>query len=199
MKSLLFLILLVGGLNSHAENEAGIVLGSASGFSGMFDLNGNRAVDVGIAYNSDSSTYLYGDYLFNNARSFALKGSATPMTLYYGLGLRVMTIKGGRRNGDSSIGPRAPIGLHYKIVNPDISFLLGMRAVAHAITKSKMHNRHREKQQQHHWRDQPPADHHRDGKTQITDCKINQPASLECALKNAFADSVIKSTMQHAE
>lgn len=122
MKCLLFIVAIVfSGINAFAENEAGFVLGTASGFSGMVDLNGNRAFDVGLAFNSDSSTYLYGDYLFNNARSFDLKGSATPMTLYYGLGVRVMTIKGGKNDGKSSVGPRAPIGLHYKIVNPDIS------------------------------------------------------------------------------
>lgn len=121
MKSLLSIFVVLFGLNAVAEHEIGFVLGTASGLSGMVDLNQNRAVDFGIAFNSDSSTYVYGDYLFNNARSFDLKGSATPMTLYYGLGLRVMTIKGGKNDGKSSIGPRAPLGLHYKIVNPDIS------------------------------------------------------------------------------
>ena len=123
MKSLITLVAVVVfcGLTARAENEAGFVLGTASGFSGMFDLRQNRAVDVGLAFNSDSSTYLYGDYLFNNARSFDLKGSATPMTLYYGLGARLMTIKGGKNDSKSSVGIRAPIGLHYKIVNPDIS------------------------------------------------------------------------------
>jgi len=121
-KYLLALILVVGGLNAFAENEAGVMIGTASGFSGMLDLHANRGVDLGLAWNSDSTTYIYGDYLFNNARSYDLKGSATPMTLYYGLGARLMTIKGGKDDGKTSIGPRAPIGLHYNIINPDISF-----------------------------------------------------------------------------
>jgi len=122
MKSLLSLVAVVFiGLSAHAENEVGFVLGTASGLSGMVDLNQNRAVDFALAFNSDSKTHFYADYLFNNARSYDLKGSATPMTLYYGIGVRFYTHKGGKRDGDNFIGPRAPIGLHYKIVNPDIS------------------------------------------------------------------------------
>jgi hypothetical protein len=121
-KYILALVLIVSGFTAFAENEAGFVLGTASGFSGMVDLHANRGLDLGIAFNSDSTTYLYGDYLFNNARTWDLKGSVTPMTLYYGLGARIMTIKGGKNDGKSSVGPRAPIGVHYNIVNPDISF-----------------------------------------------------------------------------
>lgn len=121
MKSLLSIFVVLFGLNAFAEHELGFVLGTASGLSGMVDLNQNRAVDFAIAFNSDSKTHVYADYLFNNARTYDLKGSATPMTLYYGLGLRMYTKNGGKRDGDTYIGPRAPIGLHYKIVNPDVS------------------------------------------------------------------------------
>ncbi|MGZ3692574.1 MAG: hypothetical protein ACXVAX_13780 [Pseudobdellovibrio sp.] len=122
-KIALLLIVLSGLLSStaFAENEAGVVLGTATGFSGAFDLRSNRAFDVGLAYKYDTNTYVYADYLITNARSFSLRGSSEPMTLYYGIGARVDNIKGGKNDGKTAIGPRAPIGLHYNIKNPDIS------------------------------------------------------------------------------
>ena len=135
MLKIFFALLVLTSFNAFAENEAGVVLGTATGFSGLLDLKNNRAVDVGVAYNVDSSTYIYGDYLFTNARSFAVKNSLTPITLYYGLGARALTIKGGKDNGKAQIGPRAPIGLHYDIINPDIS-LFGELAVVLNVTPS---------------------------------------------------------------
>ena len=135
----LALISILGIYCSASAHEAGIVLGSASGFSGVLDLNSsNRAVDLGLAWNSDSSLYLYGDYLFTHARSFSLKGASSPMTLYYGLGARMIKIKGGKHDGDTQFGPRTPIGLHYALSNPDISLFGELAAVLNLTPESSV-------------------------------------------------------------
>ena len=118
---IVFVLVLSFSTIARAENEAGVVLGTATGFTGLIDLGGSRAFDLGLAYKSSSNLYIYGDYLFTNARSFNMRNSITPMTLYYGLGVRVENLKGGKNDGKTAIGPRAPIGLHYKIINPDVS------------------------------------------------------------------------------
>lgn len=121
-KQILISIILLSSLNVQAENEAGVVLGTATGVSGFLDLGNNRGVDLVIATNQDSKAHIYADYLFTNARSFDIQNSLTPITMYYGIGLRALTINGGRNDGKTQIGPRAPLGVHYKITNPNLSF-----------------------------------------------------------------------------
>ena len=114
-------VALVLGISTvtQAQNEAGVVVGTASGFSGVLDLGQNRALDLGFAYGYGSELQVYADYLFRNARQF--KAGQVPLSLYYGIGARVRNIRSGKHDGKAAIGPRTPIGLTYLINNPDIT------------------------------------------------------------------------------
>ena len=121
MKIFIAIILTVISVNAKASNEAGFILGTATGFSGLLDLQGNRGIDLGLAYSSNSQFTVYADYLFTKARSWNLQNMSYPLTMYYGLGARLLNIRSGKNDGKVAFGPRAPIGVHMEINNPDIS------------------------------------------------------------------------------
>lgn len=126
------LILALFSSSISLSDEIGVILGSTTGLSGKFNLPAqNRSVDFGLGYkmNSTSSLSLHADYLIENAR-FVRLSTADVFALYYGLGARLININSdGVNKGKTSFGPRAPIGLEYKINNPDIS-LFGEAALA---------------------------------------------------------------------
>lgn len=105
---------------AEADNAVGVVIGDPTGFSGRLGLDNNHSLAAAIAYTSGyyEGLYLHVSYLWDNARQF--RTSVNPLELYYGLGLRVITIQRGRYDGDTAIGPRAPIGLLYNFNNPNI-------------------------------------------------------------------------------
>lgn len=105
------------------EYQLGVVLGAPTGISGKMELGGNRAVDGVIAYSlaDDLALEVHGDYLVENAHGFNVNAPA-PLELYYGIGARVAVIDKGRHDGDLAFGPRAPIGVNYKITNPNLEF-----------------------------------------------------------------------------
>ncbi|MBC7465078.1 MAG: hypothetical protein H7256_03730 [Bdellovibrio sp.] len=119
------LILVFFITSSVFADEVGVILGSTTGLSAKFNLpTQNRAIDMGLGYkmNSTSSLSLHADYLFENARFIRVK-TADVFAMYYGLGARFININSdGVNKGKTSFGPRAPLGLEYKINNPDISF-----------------------------------------------------------------------------
>lgn len=131
MKKFILILALLSSQITFAD-EIGVILGSTTGVSAKFNLpTQNRAIDVGLGYkmNSTSSLTLQADYLFENARFIRVK-TADVFAMYYGLGARLININSdGVNKGKTSFGPRAPIGLEYKINNPDIS-VFGELAVA---------------------------------------------------------------------
>lgn len=139
MKVLVFAVgLLFFSMNAKADNEVGFVLGSASGFSGQLDLGGKRAVDLGLAYSSNSQFTVTSSYLFTKARSWNLRNVSFPLTLYYGLGVRLLNIKSGKNDGKVALGPRAPIGLHMEITNPNISLFAELAPVLDVTPESNV-------------------------------------------------------------
>lgn len=139
LKSILIVLsLLVLSSNAKAGHEAGIVLGSASGFSGLFDLGGGNAVDLGLAYSSNSQFTITSDYLFTKTRSWNLQNVNSPLTLYYGIGLRLLNINSGKNNGKVALGPRAPIGVHLEINNPNISLFAELAPVLDIVPESNV-------------------------------------------------------------
>ena len=107
-------------LASRADSAVGIVLGDPTGVTGRMGLDDRHSVEAAVAYTSGyyEGTYVRMTYLWDNARQF--ETNFDPLELYYGLGLRVITINHGRYNGDIAIGPRAPIGILYNFTNPNI-------------------------------------------------------------------------------
>lgn len=142
MKSVILLVLALSVIiqcsNANASHEAGVVLGTATGFSGLLDLGGGNAIDLGLAYSSNSQFTVTSDYLFTKARSWNLKNINSPLTLYYGIGLRLLNIKSGKNDGKVAVGPRAPIGVHMEINNPNISLFAELAPVLDIVPESNV-------------------------------------------------------------
>lgn len=125
MKRLLAIAIcfLVQSSFAREEYQLGVVLGAPTGLSGKMSLGGNRYIDAAFAYSlaDDLGLELHADYLVENAHAFHIN-AASPVMLYFGIGGRVAVIDKGRHDGDLAFGPRAPIGLNYKMVNPNLEF-----------------------------------------------------------------------------
>lgn len=116
------LLALLGLQPARADNALGVVLGDPTGISGRFSVSPANSFEMAVAYSSShyEGLHIHGTYLWDNARNF--RTSASPLEMYYGLGVRLITINKGERDGSTAVGPRAPIGLLYKINNPNLEF-----------------------------------------------------------------------------
>ena len=105
------------------EIQLGAVLGAPTGISAKFGLENNRAIDMALAYSlaDDLGLLFHADYLIENAHSFATN-SGSPFELYYGIGFRAVSIRKGEHADENAFGPRAPIGLSYRIGKPRVEF-----------------------------------------------------------------------------
>ncbi len=133
---LVHFILIFSTSVSYAQNEAGVALGTATGFSGLLSTSSNRAIDIGLAYSTNSVFNLYADYLITNAR--LIKAGQVPLNLYYGLGFRLQNINSGKNDGKTAIGPRAPVGLTYLLNNPDVTFFTEVAPVLDIIPETSV-------------------------------------------------------------
>lgn len=119
---LIFILLLslLGIQQAHAEAALGAVIGDPTGISGRVGLDGKHSIEGAIAYSTGhyEGLHLHGTYLWDRARNFAT--SEGPLELYYGLGVRVIAINKGSRDGEIALGPRAPLGLLYNFHNPNV-------------------------------------------------------------------------------
>lgn len=108
---------------AREEYQLGVVLGAPTGLSGKIGLGGNKSIDGVLAYSlaSDLSLEFHTDYLIENAYAVHIN-APSPLMLYFGIGARFAIIDKGRHDGDVAMGPRAPIGLNYKMVNPNLEF-----------------------------------------------------------------------------
>ena len=99
------------------------MLGDPTGITVKYWLNGDRAIDGGIAWGTVHSGYfhLHGDYLFHNSSLIAVSKGKLP--LYYGPGLRIRSWTGDEYwyhgkwhdvdGGRVDLGVRFPVGLAY--------------------------------------------------------------------------------------
>lgn len=119
-KTLIAALLLVTGSYAHADNAVGLVLGSPTGVSARFGVDGQHSIEGALAYAFGyyDGMEIHATYLWDRARSFATKEG--PIELYYGLGARLITINSGKHDGQVAFGPRAPLGLLYNFNNPNI-------------------------------------------------------------------------------
>lgn len=115
--------LLVQTSFAREEYQLGVILGAPTGISGKMGLGNNRSIDAALAYSLDDeySLEFHADYLIENAHAFHLN-APNPIMLFFGIGARMAVIDKGRHDGDIALGPRAPIGLNYKMVNPNLEF-----------------------------------------------------------------------------
>lgn len=140
MKLLICSLILVSSIFASAnETQLGVIIGSTTGLSGKYDLGGDRAIDGALAYALDSryGFALHADYLFNKARVFNV-GNVSPLSLYYGLGLRFVEIRNRYYDETSStrIGVRAPIGVHYRINDPSLELFAEIAPVLDVTPRS---------------------------------------------------------------
>lgn len=121
---------------AHADSSIGVVLGDPTGLSGRTSLDGKHSLEGALAYSSGSRSglHLHATYLRDNARSFSIEGSG-PIELYYGIGVRLITIDSGKHDGEIALGPRAPLGLLYNINDPNLE-LFGELSLALDIAPS---------------------------------------------------------------
>lgn len=114
------LVLLLFFQSAKAEFAVGAVLGDPTGLSGRAAIDGQHSVDAALAYNSGnySGLHIHMSYLRDRARTFAT--TEGPIELYYGLGVRLISVDKGKYDGDTMIGPRAPLGLLYNFKNPNV-------------------------------------------------------------------------------
>lgn len=137
MKKLTTLIALISTSffiqQAQATSAIGVVIGDPTGLSGRLGLDSGHSLEGAIA--SSSSRYeglhIHATYLTDRARSFSTHEG--PIDLYYGIGVRIININDGKYDGDTAIGPRAPLGLLYNFNNPDIE-IFGELSLALDIT-----------------------------------------------------------------
>ena len=116
-----FLMLsLVTASAGATDSGLGVVIGDPTGVSLRVGLEERHSLETAFAFSSGTyeGLHFHGTYLWDNARRIQLQKNALEM--YYGLGLRVISINKGRYDGEVALGPRTPIGLLYKINNPNI-------------------------------------------------------------------------------
>jgi hypothetical protein len=108
---------------ARGELQLGVVLGAPTGISAKAEIGESRAVDAVLSYSlaNDLALEFHSDYLIENAYAININ-APSPMQLYFGIGGRVVTIDKGKHDGDLLIGPRAPVGVSYKISNPNLEF-----------------------------------------------------------------------------
>jgi hypothetical protein len=112
----------VSGHWASADSGLGVILGGPTGISGRTSLDSQHSLDLALAYSHHPyyGFYIHGTYLRDAARLFPVANNNAPLELYYGLGLRVISINKGKYDGDIAVGPRAPVGLLYNINNPNL-------------------------------------------------------------------------------
>lgn len=121
--SFILLLALLGLQPAHADSAVGAVLGDPTGLSARFGLDSQHSVEAALAYSAShyEGLHIHGTYLWDQARTFRASNSG-PIDLYYGLGLRMISINKGDRKNEVALGPRAPLGLLYNINNPNLEF-----------------------------------------------------------------------------
>lgn len=116
-----------------ASNALGVIIGDPSGISGRMEWDSRHSIDGALAYSTGyhNGLHIHGTYLWDRARSWST--AQGPIDMYYGLGLRMISITKGSDDGKLSFGPRAPVGLIYNFNDPDIE-LFGELALALDLT-----------------------------------------------------------------
>lgn len=132
-----FIVLICTNLASANEAQLGVILGSMTGISGKYDLGGDRAIDAALAYSVDGNygLSLHADYLFNKARTFAI-GEASPFSMYYGIGGRLISIRSYADYGKTRVGLRAPVGAYYRTADPRLEIFGEVAAILDFVPRT---------------------------------------------------------------
>ncbi|MCE3009692.1 MAG: hypothetical protein LW875_03670 [Proteobacteria bacterium] len=104
-------VILIFNQSSFAQTSAGISLGSPTGFSVLQETSKTRALEGVVGWSASDLTII-GNYLVVDPQKFRLGGASSDF--YYGFGLRLSSIDGGKNDGQVSISPRFPIGIKHR-------------------------------------------------------------------------------------
>lgn len=107
----------------------GAILGNPTGVSGEVLLDHEQSVDFALAWSSSSYSgiHLHSDYLIT--RQQVGKAGTMPVDVYFGIGGRFVFINKGKEEDKVAIGPRAPIGVALKTVEPNLKFFAELALV----------------------------------------------------------------------
>lgn len=98
--------------------EAGVQLGAPSGASFKVWLDPRSAVDLGVARNFWSPSYVMnGDYLLHS-RSLLRNADFARLPVYVGVGGRVVRFD----DGTVQVGPRVPVGVEAMLTEMPLTF-----------------------------------------------------------------------------
>jgi hypothetical protein len=125
MRALVSIIMLFLGFSAHAGTGpllVGGMIGDPTGFTMKYDQQKNRSIDGGLSYSlgGRSGAQLHADYLLQKPR--VIDAGDTELDLYYGIGLRMITLSSGDDKGKLSFGPRVPVGLRHELKDPSVEF-----------------------------------------------------------------------------
>ena len=120
----LICVLLIGltSLTTWAAGEnlgLGVIIGDPTGVSLKYKLASDNAIDGALAWSS-LGVHLHSNYLWQRDNYFNIDSQT--FDLYYGIGLRLISINSGSNKNKTSIGPRAPLGANYKLRGTQLQF-----------------------------------------------------------------------------
>ncbi len=138
MRALVLIMMMFLGFYAQAGSGpllVGGMVGDPTGFTIKYEQHKNTSIDGGLSYSlgARSGAQLHADYLLQ--RPQVIDAGDSELDLYYGIGLRMITLSSGDDKGKLSFGPRVPIGLRHELKDPSVEFF-GEVAVIVDITPS---------------------------------------------------------------
>jgi hypothetical protein len=106
----IFIIVVFLSIKINGQDKgfgAGVMIGEPTGLSAKYWLDGNKALDFGLAYSFvhyNGALSMHVDYIYH---SFDVIKSKYRFPLYYGFGARIRLVD----NADNSLGARGVIGI----------------------------------------------------------------------------------------
>lgn len=150
MKHILILTLLLLAGPASARFGLGVMVGEPTGLNAKFGLEGNRALDAGLAWSlqDDKDMHLHVDYLFHNHSALKGSGLKGKLALYYGIGGRLQLRDDNNNNGnnnnddehdgDDRIGVRIPLGISWAPSGTPIDVFLELAPIVDLVPDTDM-------------------------------------------------------------
>ncbi len=116
----------------HKRTGVGVLLGAPTGLSVKHQYSFRNSIDFALAWSlgSNDAFHLHSDYLFHRPTGETLDGHL--LYWYYGVGARL------KANGDTTFGPRAPIGLNLYFRNTPLELFLEAALVFEVIDETDL-------------------------------------------------------------
>ncbi len=120
MKKVFFIFIFAAGF-TQAKQDLGLgaVLGDPTGFAVKLQTSADNAVDGALAWSS-RGFHIHSNYLWQINNYFQL--DQKNIDLYYGVGVRLISISSGTDKDKTSLGPRTPIGVNFKLQQTKLQF-----------------------------------------------------------------------------